>query len=156
MAGHLGLDALGLELAGKAIHAGREHAEPASQQEHARFSGERAVAPQQGDGDREAAGAEAQTRCVAIFVCAHRREWAAVFASDPCNHLSHCPLFQPERPFVTSVTCAPFARTCSCRTCCRTWPGRAPIRCSRSFFSALSRGCDWTRERSKSLCRLCY
>jgi hypothetical protein len=34
--------------------------------------------------------------------------------------------------------------------------GRAPIRCSRSFFSALSRGCDWTRERSKSLCRLCY
>src|SRR2546430_2939118 len=108
MAGHLGLDALGLELAGKAIHAGREHAEPPSQQEHAGFSGKRAVAPQQGDRDREAAGAEAQTRCVAIFVCAHRREWAAVSASDPCNHLSHCPLFQPERPFVTSVTCAPF------------------------------------------------
>jgi hypothetical protein len=47
----------------KAIHAGREHAEPASQQEHARLSGKRAVAPQQGDGDREAAGAEAQTQC---------------------------------------------------------------------------------------------
>src|SRR6266481_1462456 len=58
------------------------------------------------DRDREAAGAEAQ--CVAVFVCAHRREWAAVSASDPCNHLSHCPLFQPKRPFVTSVTCAPF------------------------------------------------
>src|SRR6516165_2526835 len=107
MAGHFGLDALGLELAGKAIHAGREHAEPPSQQQHARFSGERAVAPQQGDGDREATGAEAQTRCVAILVCAHRREWAAVSASDPCNHVSQCPLFQPERPFVTSVTCVP-------------------------------------------------
>src|SRR6516225_2862752 len=108
MAGYLGLDALGLELARQAIHAGREHAEPPSEQEHVRFSGKRAVAPQQGDGDREAAGAEAQTRCVAILVCGQRRGWVAVSASGPCNHLSHCPLFQPERPFVTSVTCAPF------------------------------------------------
>src|SRR6516225_10367244 len=46
MPGHFGFDALGLELAGQAIHAGREHAEPASQQEHARLSGKRAVAPQ--------------------------------------------------------------------------------------------------------------
>ena len=97
VSGHLGLDALGLELRGKAVHAGREHAEPATQQQYLSFGGERAVAPQQSDGDGERLCREWQTTMRACGCSC-----AAAAAPGSCNRLSHCPppILQLQRCFV--------------------------------------------------------
>jgi len=94
MARHLSLNALGLEFVGKAIHAGREHAKPASQQEDARFTGKGRAATQQRDGGCEEPYAESGTKCMVMVLRAGRRKCAAVSAPDSCKHLSNCPLLR--------------------------------------------------------------
>src|SRR6516164_7398839 len=79
-----------------------------------------------------------------MFVCAHRRAWAAVSASGPCSHLSHCPCrIAAGTPLCHMSDVCPI----------RAGLGRveSPVRCSRWFFPALSRGCDWTPRTQQTL-----